>query len=234
FARVAREGAWFAAATSPGTWSLPSHASLFTGRYPSSHGANRPRSLLDDRFPTLAEVLAAHGYETFCCTANAWISDGLGLTRGFAVRDLSWEDRTGPFAGRVLDRLGLGPGDKGGGGVADDFAAWRRERPAEGRPAFVFLNFLEAHYPYHRIPREFRNRFTDLPARDLRRISLDVLAQVQGGPRVDVNTVTTPVRALYDGGVAYTDDLLRRIVEALRERGTLDHTVLVVLARYRR
>ena len=42
--------------------------------------------------------------------------------------------------------------------------------------------------------------------------------------------MTTPVRALYDGGVAYTDELLRRVVDALRERGTLDRTILVVLA----
>ena len=37
---LAREGALFLDATSPSTWSLPSHASLFTGRYPSSHAAH--------------------------------------------------------------------------------------------------------------------------------------------------------------------------------------------------
>jgi arylsulfatase A-like enzyme len=63
-AALAREGALFADATSPSTWSLPSHASLFTGRYPSSHGAHGQPSFLDDRYPTLAEVLAARGYET--------------------------------------------------------------------------------------------------------------------------------------------------------------------------
>ena len=67
---LAREGVWFADATSPATWSLPAHASLFTGRYPSSHGATRSRSILDDRYPTLAEMLAARGYETFCFTAE--------------------------------------------------------------------------------------------------------------------------------------------------------------------
>ena len=43
FDALAREGAWFADATSPATWSLPAHASLFTGRYPTSHGANLMR-----------------------------------------------------------------------------------------------------------------------------------------------------------------------------------------------
>src|SRR2546427_12322316 len=93
FDALAREGALFLDATSPSTWSLPAHASLFTGRYPTSHGAFRVTSFLDDRFPTLAEVLAAHGYETLCFTANPYISDGLGLTRGFAVQDLSWQSK---------------------------------------------------------------------------------------------------------------------------------------------
>jgi arylsulfatase A-like enzyme len=35
---------------------------------------------------------------------------------------------------------------------------------------------------------------------------------------------------MYDGGVAYTSHLLHRVVEALRARGTLDQTILVVLA----
>jgi len=84
---LAKEGALFLDATSPSTWSLPSHASLFTGRYPSSHGAHAEHLYLDDRYPTLAQVLESNGYETFCITANAWISDGLGLTRGFGWQD---------------------------------------------------------------------------------------------------------------------------------------------------
>src|SRR5262245_49184310 len=86
---LAAEGALFLDATSPSTSSLPSHASLFTGRYPSSHGAHGEHRFLDGRYPTLAEALALHGYDTFCFTANAWISDGLGLTRGFGYQDTS-------------------------------------------------------------------------------------------------------------------------------------------------
>jgi choline-sulfatase len=35
---------------------------------------------------------------------------------------------------------------------------------------------------------------------------------------------------MYDGGIVYTDDLLGRLIEALRRRGTLDRTILVVLS----
>jgi arylsulfatase A-like enzyme len=233
---LAREGALFLDATSPSTWSLPSHASLFTGRYPSSHRAHAEHRYLDDRYPTLAQVLAGNGYETFCITANAWISDGLGLTRGFAWQDESLRAHGGAgrgfsFIHRLLDRLGLQDADKGGDIVARAFERWASERPAAGvRPAFVFLNFIEAHFPYHQLPREHLFRWSDRSYAELRGISLDLLAAQFGGePRV-ASEVRQPTLDMYDGGVAYTSELLGRVVAALRARGTLDRTLLVVLA----
>ncbi len=230
---LAEEGTLYLDATSPSTWSLPSHASLFTGRYPSSHGAFAFQTVLDDRFPTLAQVLQAKGWETFCFTANPWISDGLGLTRGFAHQDDSWRAAGGRgfvFVYRLLDRLGFGDYDKGGGVVAEHFEAWARARPADARPSFTFLNFLEAHFPYHELPPQYRDRYTDRPLAELRRISMDLMAMQFGGPAQDPAVVNTPARDMYDGGVRYTDALLHQVVEALRARGTLDRTVLVVMA----
>jgi arylsulfatase A-like enzyme len=234
--QIAREGALFLDATSPSTWSLPSHASLFTGRYPSSHGAHGEHRFLDDRYPTLASALAHNGYETFCFTSNAWISDGLGLTRGFAHQDTSLMAHGGAGRGfsfifRLLDRLGLQETDKGGTRVADSFEQWAKSRPADAdRPAFVFLNFIEAHFPYHQLPHDDLFRFTDLPYATLRSISVDLMGQQFGGKGRSVEEAGGPARDMYDGGVVHTSDLLGRVVEALRARGTLDRTVLVVLA----
>jgi arylsulfatase A-like enzyme len=233
---LAAEGALFLDATSPATWSLPSHASLFTGRYPSSHNAHAEHHYLDGRYPTLAQVLERSGYETFCITANPWISDGLGLTRGFAHQDDSLRSVGGAglgfsFVHRLLDRLGLQEADKGGDLVARSFERWARARPASGeRPAFVFLNFIEAHFPYHQLPHDYLFRFTDLPYGKLRALSIDLLGQQFGGPGPALAEAAGPARDMYDGGVAYTSHLLARVVEALRARGTLDRTVLVVLA----
>ncbi len=232
---LAREGALFEDATSPSTWSLPSHASLFTGRYPSAHGAHGEHVVLDERFPTLAQVLAARGFETFCFTSNAWISDGLGLTRGFAWQDPTWREQAGAgrnfsFVWRLLDRLGLVGGDKGGATVAANFAEWARARPSDARPSFVFLNFIEAHFPYHQLPHEYARRFTDLPASELEAISMALMGQQFGGPGRALAEVEGPARDMYDGGILYADELLRRVVDAIRARGALDRTVLVVLA----
>ena len=233
--RLAAEGALFEDATSPSTWSMPSHASLFTGRYPSSHGAHGEHLELDQRFPTLAQVLVARGYETYCFTSNAWISDGLGLTRGFDWQDGSWKEEGGAgrnflFIYRLLDRLGLLSGDKGGARVAENFRHWTRERPLDARPSFVFLNFIEAHFPYHQLPADYAQRYTDRPMSELKELSMALMGQQFGGPGRDAEEAAEPARDMYDGGVLYSDEMLRRVVEAIRERGTLDQTVLVVLA----
>lgn len=230
---LAGEGALFLDATSPSTWSLPSHASLFTGAYPSRHGAHSEHRYLDQRLPTLAQVLGRSGYDTFCFTANGWISDGLGLTRGFGWQDPTAREggagRLFSFAHRLLERVGFAPQDKGGGQIVAHFGDWVRERPAGSRPVFVFLNFIEAHFPYHQLPDEYRDRFTDRSAAELRAISMALMGRQFGGELADPQAALEPALDMYDGGVLYSDHLLELVVAALRERGTLDRTLLIVL-----
>src|SRR6056297_2959867 len=66
--RFAAEATVFESAVAPAPWTLPVHASLFTGRYPSEHGATQERPYLDDA-TTLAATLSAAGYETGCFTS---------------------------------------------------------------------------------------------------------------------------------------------------------------------
>jgi len=236
FETLAREGALFFDASAPGTWSLPSHASLFTGLFPSVHGATEEHRVLSVERPTLASVLAKAGYQTVAFTANPWISDHLGLTRGFDWSDEAWRDGGGGraffFSFRLLDKLGFGPVDKGGGEVASHFEDWEAVRPKDAQPAFAFLNFLEAHFPHHQLPKEFLHKFTRMTDAEQHEYSRRLFATQFGPPMsgVGVEETLRPAREMYDAGIAYTDSLLGRVVEALRRRGTLDRTLLVVLA----
>lgn len=236
FDRLAAEGVLFLEATAPSTWSLPSHASLFTGLFPSGHGAHGESRVLAPEVPTLAEVLGGHGYETFCFTANPHISDSFGLTRGFQRQDRSW---AGPNAGRsfqfiyrVLDLVGAGPQDKGGGRVVDNFEHWQALREADSPPAFAFLNFLEAHFPYHQTPARFLVRFTKLGPFARRDVSLKAMAAQFGRNLTDqeMAEIAEPAGDMYDAGIAYADFLLERVVDVLRDAGRLENTLLVVVA----
>lgn len=64
----ARSATVFERAIAPAQWTIPSHASMFTGLPPSTHLTTQASSVLDDRFKTCAEILTGAGYETvgFC------------------------------------------------------------------------------------------------------------------------------------------------------------------------
>jgi len=70
---------------SPSSWTLPSHASMFTGTYPTHHGVVDSGDVLSDQFVTLAEILRQNGYETFGACYIPWVSKLTGLDRGFDV-----------------------------------------------------------------------------------------------------------------------------------------------------
>ncbi len=94
--RLARQGIRFDAARATAPWTLPSHASFFTGRWPHELGT-RWAAPLDERFPTLAEYLGANGYATAGFIGNTFLcSYETGLDRGFT----HYEDY-------VLGRFGL-------------------------------------------------------------------------------------------------------------------------------
>lgn len=75
----------FARAIAPAQWTIPSHASMFTGVYPAHHGTVQSFSQLPPELPTLAERLSAGGYHTaaFCNNPLVGVVDN-GLRRGFA------------------------------------------------------------------------------------------------------------------------------------------------------
>ena len=79
----ATRGVVFENAYSTAPWTLPSHASIFTGHY-ASHTAADWRTPLGSEYPTLAEVLRGRGLATGGFVANT-VSGGFptGLARGF-------------------------------------------------------------------------------------------------------------------------------------------------------
>ena len=133
------------------SWTLPSHASLFTGVYPAAHRATQETLLLDDRFPTLAGILTEAGYQTFGSSTNAIVSDANGLSRGF---------RTFVPAFRDSVRAVLG-GAATGYSNPNNLAFERFLKTSyRDRPFFVFLNYIDAHAPYQP-PEPVRSQFVD-------------------------------------------------------------------------
>jgi arylsulfatase A-like enzyme len=87
---IAEQGALFEHAFSVGCWTLPVHASLFTGLFPINHGVTISKDALPENFPTLARHLQECGYQTVSFSNNAYISHITGLAQGFHLVEDIW------------------------------------------------------------------------------------------------------------------------------------------------
>ena len=112
--RLAKGGIRFDEARATAPWTLPSHASMFTGRWPHELDASW-RTPLGTKFPTLAEYLGWRGYATAGFVANVeYCSSEFGLDRGFThYEDYAFEPMTplrlcflGDVALKGVSRLG--------------------------------------------------------------------------------------------------------------------------------
>ncbi len=249
----AQEGTLFEQAISVGSWTLPVHASLFTGLYPSSHGLLRSKDTLPPGCPTLAERLRQAGYQTLCFSNNAYISAITGLHQGFEVVEDLWRARTPrgvrrSWRSRLVQKLRqqFGPrveplirglrtvwrfgkrrprGDKGAMRTNQRIRAWLEDGRDVRRPFFLFVNYMDCHEPYNP-PAPFDRRF--LPAAASRRWGLL-------NDKERILTASEPVRqqalevlrAFYDGGLAYLDQRFGELVELFRQHDLLDDTVIV-------
>lgn len=74
-------------AISEGCWTVPSHASMFTGEPSTIHGSHAYNRTFDNNLPTLAELLSESGYRTLGSSRNAWVTSEHGFDRGFDVFD---------------------------------------------------------------------------------------------------------------------------------------------------
>jgi arylsulfatase A-like enzyme len=234
-AQLARRGVSFQHAFAAASWSLPSHASMFTGQPMHRHGADWDTAL-DGTYRTLAEALRDRGYQTAGFVANkSYCSRVHGLDRGF----LHYEDfeltlgdiaacslavRTAARSPRLRSLLGNDEhlGRKPASRVTDAFLDWLPQEPQ--RPFFAFLNYFDAHDPYLP-PTQFERKFG--PGRRQAKISL-VHHWLRSAPMpLSDQDVQEDVDA-YDGAIAYADDELSRLLGELSRRQLLDNTLVIV------
>lgn len=138
-------------------WTLPAHASLFTGLYPSEHGAQWQTGpkLREGVRLTMAEWMKGLGYTTVCATNNGLISQRTGLARGFDRYAFRLDLEKGlARAMRRAKKAAFG-GDSGGRIVNEWVRSQIRDLAAD-EPLFLFVNYLECHWSYAPPPRMLR------------------------------------------------------------------------------
>jgi len=243
--RLAESSAVYTNAISTAPWTLPTHASLFTGLYPDRHGVSWGNYQLDEQPPVLAELLKEQGYDTFAISNNFLLSKENGYARGFDVYVETVSDplvANWQLAARcgapktVLSRLGISEDALTDAGSA--LTNWlMRKRLANqvrlNRPFFAFVNYYEPHDPYDP-PRRFVDRFLTSEereaCRDLHQTPQKLAAHALGIPDVLSSEQISLLTSLYDAEVAYQDEVVGELFSFLQSMQLLDDSWLVVLS----
>jgi arylsulfatase A-like enzyme len=218
--RIAEESLVYENMLAPGTWTLPSHASLFTGKFPSSHGARldpkgelqltsaisapkvfdnyRVRTIAQDE-NTLADLLKRAGYLTGAVVAGPWMKKTFGLSKGFDFYDDS----------KITELNGCMAED-----VTNQALTWL-DRPT-GKPRLLFLNYFDPHTPLLP-PEEYAQKFVPSGAR---------YRTDPEDPPLELETYI----GLYDAEILYMDYHLGRLFDGLKERGLYDGAWIILTA----
>jgi arylsulfatase A-like enzyme len=255
--RLARRGIRFDEARATAPWTLPSHASMFTGRWPHELDVNwriRPGT----KFPTLAEYLGSRGYATAGFVANVqYCSHEFGLDRGFAhYEDYVLEPLTplrmcllGDLALKGVYHLGWTLSASLGAIPLlphKDSPAWRilngDPRPDAQLINREFLGWLSRRREPRRPFFAFLNYFDahssymlppGTPYRFGRppKTDADVHALVEWMSLDKLKLAPYYVslaRDCYDSCISYLDGKLGELFDELERRGILDHTLVIV------
>jgi arylsulfatase A-like enzyme len=244
---LAEEATTFEEALAPAPWTLPVHASMFTGQYPSEHGASQEDPYLEG-VTTLAESLDR---PSACYSSNAWITPYTGLTAGFSDRDNFFQVMPGEFLSGPLARAWRAMNDSdtlrgvadrlvevgnrfheyfAGGEGADSKTPQVIDRTIDfidgNEEYFAFINLMDAHLPYHP-PEEYADEFA--PGVDSTEICQNSKEYNCGARDID-DAEWEAIRGLYDAEIRHVDAQLDRLFSWMRDNGEWEDTLVIVCA----
>jgi len=190
----------------PTSWTLPSHTSVFTGLHPAAQG---PRDVLpafrpvEQRETTLGEAARQSGYLTAAYTEGGWVRGALGFAQGFELYSDGKSDITGDAQNTFHHAL-----------------TWVRK--FRRQPFFLFIHTYQTHQPYRppaRFAAMFDSDYSGPPDEDV------------AYPKVNCSEpYRERIETLYDGEIAFTDDVLGKFLDELHEMNLLENTVIIIFS----
>lgn len=205
---------------SPSTWTLPSHATFFTGLDADEHqagsgGGSEAMSWgsvtpLGTRWPSLAEEMSERGYQTLLLSGNPVVGERMGMTRGFdhAVVARSYpqmhDHRLAARLEHMLQDPALDP----------------------GQPLFAFINIADPHSPWTAVPESlgFLPERAGMAARPAKtRFESGAMGKNESAAWL------SHLSDVYDYSILRADRSLASVLDTLRAEGWLDDGYRLVI-----
>lgn len=255
---LAEEGVLYENAISAGPWTFPAHNSMFTGMYPSKHGAVGEWHWLDDKWTTIAEVLKENGYSNLGISNNDYFVNGnknmdqgfdefinLRIHKGHQLEFLS---------ARLIDKLqklfrlktnvlknasikkAMAPLRDSGARTTNAMARQFMEKQSDSQnPFLLFINYMEGHGPHGNTP-EGQRFAKDGPHADDALLHNKVTKRefkmefIGDSVPEDLEKQMSILSDLYDGDLYYLDSRIGKLMDFVREQGVLDDTIVIITA----
>ena len=152
--KLAQRGVLFENAVTHTPLTAPSHASMFTGLYPTVHKIRDTGGfVMQSPHQTLPEVLHQQGWDTAAFVGASVLKKQFGFNRGFAVYD---DEMPKPDPRQLSGDYA----DRRAGEVVDRATAWLASQ--SGKPYFLWVHLFDPHSPYNP-PSPFREKYRATP-----------------------------------------------------------------------
>lgn len=266
---IANESSWYTNTIATAPWTMPSHASIFTGLYSSHHGSTRSSPELSDNVDTLHQILSDNGYKNWLITANPSISSttngefeeyltqrkiptgtdytkikstfqtsGFGFKTFRSIFNLLRDDGevsdianlADEYISNRLQKLTNNPRRFNRKGSDNNLELFSELCDDSNKPFFAYVNIMEPHLKYMP-PKESRHKFmpSDTTDRELWEVNQDhrLYNYTQAVDMTDKDFEL--LESLYNGAIHYTDKLVGKMFDHLKQTGQLHNTLFIII-----
>jgi arylsulfatase A-like enzyme len=243
--KFSEEATLYDRAIAPSNWTLPTHASIFTGIYASKHRAysyydfGRP---LVDEFHTIAEILSEGNYLTMGVVANhVYVTKSWGLAQGFqyydqrkpafflgptglyyiirqSIRNILAPLLPASYSERVYFRSE---------DINKKVFTQLEETKKKNKSFFLFINYMDAHIPYMP-PSPFDDLFCCKDEKFRANHYEKIMSEVMKLERKITEKERNHLLSQYDGGIAYIDYHIGSLIRRLKELGLYENSLIII------
>lgn len=193
---------------------LSSHMSMLSGLYPVTHGL-RANNALATSIMTLPQVLKQQGFETLGVVVKCtWLNEKYGFARGFDT--YIEEDFNAEYQNQVIEK---------------------QLKKLKGNGFFAFLHYYDVHSDWSKLPYDSPEPYNKMFYPNYEGGFTGGNGKVSASKYLKhVNKLKVKIKeddlkyinALYDGGIAYTDNHIGRLFEMLKKMDIYDSSLIII------
>jgi len=204
---LGEHGVVFRNAYSTAPWTLPAHASMFTGVYPTTHKAIDDKVFIDPKIPMLTELLKHAGYRTAGFVSHYYLSKDYGFDRGFDSFEMQLDE----------------PAEA----VTDKAIRWLKKYRKSS--FFLFLHYFDPHTPYQP-PIQFAKKHYPKGLSIIPGSTKDVVSVIFNWPNKQAKDALKALEALYEAEIDYTDSAIAKLYKKLQYWRMDQNTIIILVA----